>query len=255
MRCLLVVSGLLLAGSAFAYKPLPVKERDFAKPTPDGKFLLVMLRTRDTELAKKYPQPGLYPVDNPRNPVWTLDWSAEYETSVFASGDRSNAGHVVWGDPVKQRWLYAERPDERFLVYPVHISPKTTALGKVTAFFLYRDGKLNQRLTFDDLFDSARFSDLDCHFGPALVISSMDDPAGLVVIETKHEDGGWQTATVNFRTGEVVNRASSPVTPAAQPDRPTLPPSNENWTWLWVGLATGTLILVAALTLFFRRRK
>ncbi len=97
MRLQLTVCAALLCTPLLAYKPAPVRELDFAKPTPDGKFLLVMLRTRDTELTKTYPQPGLYPVDDPGKPVWTLDWSAKWETSVFASGDRLFAGIVAEG--------------------------------------------------------------------------------------------------------------------------------------------------------------
>ncbi len=145
----------------------------------------------------------------------------------------------------------------RAQVYPVTIGPRSTGLGDDTALFVYRDGKLERRLTFDALFDSGRFSDFDCHFGPALVISSMDDQAGLVVVETVHEDGGWQKARVNFRTGEVVQRTSQPGEPN-QPSRIELPagdPPTNHHVLLWVSVAAAVVLGVAVAVLIRRRSR
>ena len=77
MRGVPTLAGVLWSSVAPAYDAVPVMS--FAKPTANGKFVLVMLHpfegAKGKELREKYRRCGLYPVGDPTKPVWLCDWN------------------------------------------------------------------------------------------------------------------------------------------------------------------------------------
>lgn len=244
-----LVGVLLLSVPAFAYKPPPERNWDFEKSSPDGKFVLVTLRTRDTDLATKYARSGLYPADNPTKSVWTIDWPAKDKQSIFASGDALFAGRVL-----EERGMPGQRDYELAQLNP-RVPPPPDGLEKMSVLFIYRGGKLHHEVLLGDVFDPSRFTDRDCFLGPVVTLDSFDDAAGNVVIATAHADGGWQKATVNFRTGEVLQRTSK----AGRPNKPSRSDlqitdrQTDHRVLLWVGLAAAVVLGAVAVMLIRRR--
>src|SRR5262245_15738463 len=107
MRGVLILGGLLLAGPAFAYTSAP--PHSFAKPTANGKYVLVMLhsleRPADKGLKERYGCSGLYPTDDPTKPAWHCEWRAVWERNVFASDDGIYAVRVLDSEPGLRAWL------------------------------------------------------------------------------------------------------------------------------------------------------
>lgn len=208
MRGVLVLGGLLFgAASAFGYSEAP--PHSFAKPTANGKFVLVMLhsfeRPADKGLNEKYGKSGLYPVNDPTKPLWTCDWSARSERDVFVSDDGAFAVRVPDGNPGLRRWV---------LSYQKEIPEKKAGWDNEAVLHIYKDGRPFRTVALREAFAPSRFSDRDCFMGPIVAIDSFDDAAGRVTISTE-ADERKRTATVNFRTGEVVSGGSSSAADAA----------------------------------------
>jgi hypothetical protein len=199
MRRALVLCGLLFASPVFAYDPVP--PQSFAKPTANGKFVLVMLHPFEggakKGLKEKYAQSGLYPADDPTKPVWTCDWKANWERNVFVSNDGIFAVRVPDGDPGLRTWL---------LMNDHKVPPKPSGWEDAPALFIYKNGKLFHTLTLREVFVTSRFTDRDCFMGPVIMIDAFLDAGGQVTIRGE-ANGNKQSATVAFRTGEVVERS------------------------------------------------
>ncbi|MCI0703525.1 MAG: hypothetical protein L0241_20790 [Planctomycetia bacterium] len=195
MRGLLVFGGILLATPAFGYSAAP--PHSFAKPTANGKYVLVMLQKWDRPaepLSKKYALSGLYPKDDPANPVWTCDWSANWERNVFASNDGVFVVRVPDSEPGLRSWLLQhDRP----------VPPKRAGWENEPAVMIYKNGQLFRTIALRDVFRCSRFTDRECFMGPIVTIDSFHDDGGRVSIST-HADGKKQTVTVAFRTGEAI---------------------------------------------------
>jgi hypothetical protein len=186
---------------AFGYSaPAP---HSFAKPTAGGKFVLVMLQPQggagDKQLKEKYGRSGLYPSGESTKSTWVCDWRADWERSVFASDDGAFALRVPDGDPGLRRWV---------LSYEKSIPAKQAGWEDAPVLFVYKNGQQFRTLALKDVFDPSRFTNRDCFMGPIITIDSFDDATGHVVISTE-AGGRKRTATVAFRTGEVVERDSS----------------------------------------------
>jgi hypothetical protein len=198
MRAALALAWGLFAAPAFAYEAVPVTS--FAKPTPGGKYVLVMLHPVGTEKAKalkeKYGRPGLYPAADPTRPVWNCDWRADWDHNVFASDDGVFAVRVPDGDPGGRHWR---------LMSGERVPPKPAGWEGAPALFIYQNGKTFRTVALKDAFDASRFSDQDCFLGPVVTLDSFQDAEGRVTISVEGERGK-QTATVAFRTGEVVEK-------------------------------------------------
>jgi hypothetical protein len=207
MRGVLVLSGVLIAAPAFAYEAVPVMS--YAKPTANGKYVLVMLHPFEgarKELKEKYGRSGLYSADDPTKPIWTCDWAADREYKVFASNDGVFAVRTPDGDPGYRHWrlMDEERP----------IPPKPAGWENTPALHIYKAGKLFRTLAVKDLFDTSRFTDRDCFMGPTVAIESFDDSTGRVVVSTEVKEQKV-TATVAFRSGEVSERGGRGGSPSA----------------------------------------
>src|SRR5262245_18350674 len=140
MRAVLVLTGALFASSALAYEAVTVMS--FAKPTADGKHVLVMLRSFEGAAGKglkeKYGRPGRYPINDPKKPVWTCEWQVDREYNVFASTDGILALRVPDGEPGLRDWhLMNDEP----------IPPKPAGWEDAPALFIYKDGKPFKTLT------------------------------------------------------------------------------------------------------------
>jgi hypothetical protein len=196
MRAVLVLGGLLLAAPAFGYTAAP--PHSFAKPTPGGKFVLVMLHQWDgppgKELSKKYGRSGLYPADDLTKPAWTCDWRADWEHNVFASDDGVFAVRVPNSEPGLRRWLLS---NDR------QVEPKKPGWEDAPALHISKNGQPFRTLALRQVFDCSRFTDRDCFMGPIVTIDSFLDPTGHVTISAQ-ANGRKQTAMVAFRTGEVI---------------------------------------------------
>lgn len=115
---LAAVTGLTLVGTSqpsFATKPAPY--HSFVRPVGE-KYVFVM-RTDDDNLRhfieeyavpqrqihRKYKASGLYPVDDPANPLWTVDWVGRPEDLLVLKDGvhlvryRSGALNLVSGSP------------------------------------------------------------------------------------------------------------------------------------------------------------
>ncbi len=196
MRGALVLGGLLFGtASALGYSEAP--PHSFAKPSANGKFVLVMLhnfeRPSDKGLREKYGKSGLYPVGDPTKPLWTCDRSARSERDVFVSDDGAFAVRVPDGNPGLRRWV---------LSYEKEIPEKRAGWEDAPALHIYKDGKPFRTVTLREAFGTSRFSDRDCFMGPIVAIDSFDDAGGRVVISTEADERKL-TATVGFRTGDV----------------------------------------------------
>jgi hypothetical protein len=92
------VIGFWMATSGWAAEVGP-PPRDYAVPSPDGRYLFVMLEPREFKLEEKdeeksvphtetlrekYPSSGLYHNDGSKTPLWTVDW---YANRVFVLSD------------------------------------------------------------------------------------------------------------------------------------------------------------------------
>jgi hypothetical protein len=248
VRGSLVLGGFLVAAPALAYTAPPVTS--FAKPTGDGRHVLVMLHTgpggRGTDLNARYARSGLYPADDPTTPRWVCNWTSARERGVFASDDGVYAVRVPDGDPGLRRWL---------LQSEALIPARAANWDEATAMFIYKNGRLERTLSLKDVFDTRRFTDRDCYQGPVVTIESFRDAAGRVTLAT--EAGGTTlTATVDFRTGVTNNRSGS-VVPAldgvAFCPSTGEPPSGRSWWWpvlaglTVVGAGTAVFVVLAAL--------
>lgn len=92
------VIGFWMATSGVAAEVGP-PPRDYAVPSPDGRYLFVMLEPREFKLEEKdeeksvphtetlrekYLSSGLYHNDGSKTPLWTVDW---YANKVFVLSD------------------------------------------------------------------------------------------------------------------------------------------------------------------------
>lgn len=202
MRGVLIFGGVLLATPAFAYDAPP--PHSFAKPTANGKYVLVMLQPHDLPgdkgLKAKYGHSGLYPVGDSTKPMWTTEvWKADWDRNVFASDDGVFALRVQDLDPGLRRWLLG--------VDANRIPPKKAGWEDEPALTIYQNGKPFRTLAIREVFDTSRLTDRDCYMGPIIVIDSFQDAEGRVTISTE-ASGKKRTTTVAFRTGEVVEKKS-----------------------------------------------
>lgn len=201
MRGILIVMGMLLSGSVFAYDAPP--PHSFTKPAASGKYVLVMLQShggpRDQELRAKYGRSGLYPVNDPTKPVWTCDWVADWDRNVFVSDDGVFALRVQDLDPGLRRWLLGVDADR--------IPPKKAGWEDAPALMVYQNGKPLHTFAIREVFDKSQFTDRDCYQGPIVVVDSFQDAEGRVTISTE-AGGKKRITTVAFRTGEVVEKKS-----------------------------------------------
>jgi hypothetical protein len=102
--------------------------RDYAKPTPGGRFVLVMRHPGPTDHRsdlRRYPKSGLYRNDRSARPLWTVAWFAAEESVVLSSDGR----HMVIAG--------------RFL--PLDDYEDISVLG------FYRDGRLLKEYRVGDL--------------------------------------------------------------------------------------------------------
>jgi hypothetical protein len=247
MRAVLVLGGVLLAAPVFAYTAVPITS--FAKPTPSGKYVLVMLHSfgggAGKNLKEKYGRSGLYPRDDPKNPVWTCEWKAERERNVFASDDGIFAVHVPDGDPGERTWqLMNDKP----------IPSKRAGWESEPALVIYRHGKPFRTLALRDVFDCTRFTDRDCFMGPIVTIDSFLDGPGHVTISSEANERK-QTATIDFRTGKVISGsglAEGPYDLSAPGGGSGEPAGGRSWLW---ALVVGLVIVGAgAAALVWNRR-
>jgi len=201
MRSVLVLGGVLWTSLAFAYDPAPVMS--FAKPTPGGKYVLVMLHSFEGATGKglkeKYGRSGLYPAGDPTKPLWLCDWKADRDWNVFVSDDGVFAVRVPDGEPGLRRWL---------LQHDKPVPPRAAGWDNAPALFIYKDGKPLRTLTLRDVFDCKQFTDRDCFMGPVVTIDAVRDADGRVSISSE-ADGRKQTVTVAFRTGEGIERGGA----------------------------------------------
>jgi len=243
MRGFLVFAGVLLTAPAFGESPPEV--RSFAKPTPGGKYVLVMLEkragwekeTEKTALEQKYARSGLYPKDDPTKPLWPCEWHANWAWNVFASDDGIYAVRVPDTRDVSRYFNWMLRK------YDKPISPKRAGWENEPALLISKNGQLFRTLAFKDVFVCSRFTDRDCSMGPIVTIDGFLDDAGHVSISTR-ANGNKQTATIAFRTGEVVRPTGSEESAAAN-----------GWSWdrvivigfVVVGLGTAAFALAILL--------
>src|SRR5947208_2104264 len=93
VTCLLfaMLAVVTFAPEAHAFKPAP--PQSYSVVTKDGRFVFVMLTTKDfvsvdsregAALRGKYQRSGLYRNDGTVNPLWTVDW---YSWRVFPASD------------------------------------------------------------------------------------------------------------------------------------------------------------------------
>jgi hypothetical protein len=87
---------------------------------------------------------------------------------------------------------------------------------------IYNNGQLNRTLTLREVFRCSRFTDRDCFMGPVVTIDSFDDDAGRVNLSAV-ADGKKQSATIAFRTNEVIE--SSGIGESFDPS----PATTRNW--------------------------
>jgi hypothetical protein len=196
MRGVLVLTGLLLSCPAFAYESVPVMS--FAKPTANGKYVLVMLHPFDGAggkgLREKYGGSGLFAAGGPKKMVWACDWKADREYNVFVSDDGVFALRVPDGEPGLRHWhLMNDKP----------VPARAAGWEDAPALFIYKDGKPFKTLALRDVFDCSRFTDRDYYMGPVIVVDSFLDELGRVSVSSE-AGGRKQTATVAFRTGAVL---------------------------------------------------
>lgn len=192
---------LLACGpSVLAYSAAP--PQSFAKAVPGGKFFLVMLQPegRDfkDDLRKKYGKSGLYAVGDPKSPVWTCDWCADYERNVVVTEGGEWVVRVTDVETGLRHWLLGI--EGRPAAKPIDVWQDRPAV------MVYRRGQLVHTLAVKDVFDPSRFTDRDLFMGPVLAIDAAEPDTGRVRVVTTHADGSQQTAMVDARTGEVVDR-------------------------------------------------
>lgn len=226
MRGILVLGGLLFsAACAFGYSAVP--PRSFIKSSANGKFVLVMLHPLRDEAKKElrmvksleelkepkdieqvFPHSGLYStkLDSvPLKPLWTCDWRVAWGRNMMVSDDGKFVVRVADIDPGLRRWV---------LSYQKEIPEKKAGWDEAPALHIYKDGKPFRTVALREAFDTPSFSLRDCFMGPIVAIDSFDDAAGRVTISTE-ADERKRTATVNFRTGEVVSGGNSSAADAA----------------------------------------
>lgn len=227
MRAILGLLGLLglaVGQLAFGYSAAP--PQSFAKATADGKHMLVMLRPKPAGdlrtpnlVESKFDRSGLYPIkppgDNtPAEPVWTCDWSADWERNVLVAND---AAHVVRVPDVEtglRHWLLNTEGTR------ANIPPKPADLATRSAVFLYKDGKPFKTVTFGEVFDCSAFTAADCFMGPVVVLEQLDDAGGRVHLHAESERGS-QYAAIDFRTGQVTQPGRAPLADKCGNDGPS----------------------------------
>ncbi len=193
---LLALAFITFTSTAFGYEP-PVA-RSYAKPTADGRHVLVMLVPKsirnvpDDDLRKKYGKSGLYPADDPAHPVWTCDWYAQFEASVGVSNDGVYAVRVV---ERKRNWRQITDPKYR-------VPPRPPGVDEWPAVVVHKNGEPARTFALRELFDCDRFTPADCDGGPECSITAFLDAGGRVTVRTT-AGGAEQKRTLDFRTGEV----------------------------------------------------
>src|SRR5262249_55723790 len=166
---------LLLVGCprALGYDAPPA--RSFAKPTADGRFVLVMLTPsydekhatpQEKALRRQYPTGGLYTKDDLPRRLWAVSW---YGDNVHPASD---GVHVARVNDVPGAWLGGSRWD------------KLARIAEFEALAVYADGELVRRYTLGELIDVSRFSDeqLNTWFR-WLRQAELDEAAGTITVE------------------------------------------------------------------------
>jgi len=91
--CALLVL-VFISGTTLADSPAP--PRDYVLEVPGGKYVFVMLAPDEFHaiegLRAKWSRAGLYKIDDPDTPLWTIDWYA-HSVIPFSDGIRL----VRWG--------------------------------------------------------------------------------------------------------------------------------------------------------------
>lgn len=225
---------LLACGSAgFAYSPVPLSS--YVKPTPNGKFVLVMLLPADAgnernEARKRYTQSGLYTADDPTSPVWACDWRADHKENVTVSEDGVFAVRVADTDAGGKTWRKLSLPDYK-------APPKRAGVGNEPAVWVYKNGQLHRTFTAGELFDCRRLTDDDCDGGPVVNIDGFRDADGRVTVKV-HGEKGTQSADVGFRDGTVSGRQNGAGVSDCGSGLKCGTPSPGDWVWVvGIGLA------------------
>jgi hypothetical protein len=185
---------LSCTSSALAYTEAPPKS--YAKPTADGRFILVMLlpdqedkyaSDEEKALRKKYIRSGLYPKDDPTAPLWTANW---YGRTVHASTDGVYAISI---NDVRGIWL---GPGDR--------RQALARVAEMEALTVYEKGQPVRKFTVRELYDLDRFTDeqLNTWFG-WYAAHDADDAAATIRIRAR----SGESVTINYRTGEVTRES------------------------------------------------
>lgn len=221
---------LLACGSpVLAYSAAP--PQSYTKTIPGAKFVLVMINSHESKerpsaVAKQFDKSGLYSVNDLKNPLWTCDWCAEYERNVTVSRDGEWAVRVPDVELGLRHWLLGSEGQRQYPLQP--------GWQDRPAVWVYRKGQLVHTLAVKDLFDTSRFTGNDCFMGPIITLDPIDDTTGRVRVNTAHADGSRQTATVDAKTGEVIDRDNG--LGLGFEDCGNNGPSDGWNRWVWVGL-------------------
>ena len=205
------------------------------------------------DLRKKYGKSGLYPVGDPKSPVWTCDWNADYERNVVVTEDGEWVARVPDVETGLRRWLLGT--EDR----PAPAAKPTDVWQDRPAVMVYRRGQLARTLAVKDVFDNPRFTDRDLFMGPVLAIDAFEPDTGRVWVSAKLEDDTKPWAIVNARTGGVSDQHNG-VRPDNVLDCGNNGPSLGWEQWIWV-IVTGVVVVgvgaaaVAGLTVLLVRRQ
>ena len=141
-----IAAVLVLMGwiSSAVYADSPARPFSYTKATEDGRFIFVMIAptaleeelrlTREDlhqevrDIRARYPRSGMYRQDNPREPLWTVDW---YSTFNLAP----DGAHLVRYGP--WAWLNKDRTPDL----------------DVEAVSFFAEGKLLRTYSVGDLVD------------------------------------------------------------------------------------------------------
>jgi hypothetical protein len=89
IRFVILAISILAIQAALADRPAP--PRDYVLDVEGGEYVFVMLATDDLHanenLRAKWSRSGLYAIDNPDDPLWTVEWHA-HSVIPFSDGRR-----------------------------------------------------------------------------------------------------------------------------------------------------------------------